>query len=700
MSFLSSINVGFNKRRDVHNLSGHTHSTTELGYFQPTFCRYIVPDSKIKINSRSICRLSPVAVPTIGQVSLRSYFYYVDISTLWTPFDALRKGTNYRYGDGTVSQPLCVPTFRLCDFLKDAFKVDNSFNRSSFIRNFRESIVCTVYKGGTPVTSASTAFTDVLANNPQQLLWIPYCVRQTANGDVKYKSSETSSAVSFNGNGNYLNDKLPLVKNSNADFAFYIQGATDNYHVLGKFTGLSKRVRKQFIGCGYSFNPFDTSRQTLLKLFAVYKAWFDTMAVQRTINFNNTECYQAIKYLSENPPTYGFDSNLGKYTASVYQGSYNSSIDEVVTTFICKLGDICYNLPPDYFSASDKTSYRGVANISNQPVTGIELNSIDNLNIGYSNTHSDARGTISSLDARTQTTVAGTTSSRAMELAQALLKWTNKRSVVGKKISELLALDGEKDIHNNEHENVHHLGVDRLDIDISPIFSQSSTQDANLGDYAAIGYGQGASDRFVYDSKVYGILLCLTAVVPTSGYFQGILHENGDSSMFDFFAKDFDALGYQGLFMNELISDLQFQTAAGANSIGTDLGFMGVVPRYQHLKVGRNICNGDMSVPSLQPVMLPYTLDRHFITCIPKGNADDFEDVSVPAIDPETFRQIKANDAYGDYNRIFQYVGSDFDHFILHLNFDCKVVSPMLSVANSYDTFQDEDREALKFEHE
>ena len=69
-------------------------------------------------------------------------------------------------------------------------------------------------------------------------------------------------------------------------------------------------------------------------------------------------------------------------------------------------------------------------------------------------------------------------------------------------------------------------------------------------------------------------------------------------------------------------------------------------------------------------------------------------------VNDATFRQIRANDAYGDYNRIFQYVGSDYDHFILHFNFNVDVVSPMKSVANSYDTFQDDDTNSLEFAKE
>ena len=695
MSFLNAINVGVLGKRDHHNLGGHTHTTTELGYFQPTYCRYIVPGSHMKISARSICRLSPVAVPTIGQVSVRNYFTFVDLGTLWTPFDAMREGTNYRYGDGNITTPKAVPTFRLVDFFKYVLKKHSSVTDGN--KSFRESVIFTVYKGGVVVNSASTALSDVLANHPSDLPFTPYMIRQSANQDVREKSSETSTSVAYNTTRSELNDNLPVVNNKNADFAWVARGSSDTYHILGKFTGFSKRIRKHFIGCGYSFNPFDTSRQTLLKLFAVYKSWFDLMAVQRTINFNNTYCYNLIKYLSENAPLYyDTDSNTGKVYCNLFDTTfYPSKSDQLVCDFICSLGNICYNLPPDYFSASDTTAERG-ASVSMNVESIEELNSINGNTIASGST-SNVGGIVSG---NNKISVAGFSSARGNQLAEVLLRFSNKRSVVGRKIAELLSLNGEKDIHKNEHETVHHLGKDKINIDINPIFSQSSTSDANLGDYAGVGYGQGETDTYVYDTETYGILLCLTAVVPVSGYFQGILHENGDSTMFDFYKQDFDALGYQAIAMNELVSDLQFQPNSGFSDFGTDLGYFGVTPRYQHLKLGRNICNGDMSIPSLQPVMLPYTLDRHFITCKPVGNTDEFAEVRVPANDPTTFRQIRANDSYGDYNRIFQYVGSDYDHFILHFNFNVDVVSPMKSVANSYDTFQDDDTKSLEFNKE
>ena len=56
MSILSNIAVGLNTRKEHNNLSQDTHTTAEIGYFQPTFCRYLVPKSHFKISAKSLVR--------------------------------------------------------------------------------------------------------------------------------------------------------------------------------------------------------------------------------------------------------------------------------------------------------------------------------------------------------------------------------------------------------------------------------------------------------------------------------------------------------------------------------------------------------------------------------------------------------------------------------------------------------------------
>lgn len=702
MSIISKIGVGVDKTRENNNLSQDTHTTAEVGYMQPTFCRTLVGKTHVKINAKSLVRLSPLAVPTMGRISLRHYFSFIDMATLWTPFEALRTGNNYTYADGTTQTPYRIPYFDIWSMLNRGFADDTLQNAAHPLGEFHKILYVSLYKNGTIVTGANfkTEYeTNILPNVGTNNYWFPFQAtyfKQLAASRAIKVLARTSSSITT-GNAEDFTLSIPVVTNKNADFSFKCVNGSDVYMFLGRFLPLGKRLRKMFIGCGYSFNPYDEQETTPLKLFAVYKSWYDKFAVQRTMNFNNTRCYKVMKMLSETPPISRdmpgiFDTTSG----------YSDFVGLEFIKFLVDLANICYVLPPDYFSASDITSTRGAA--GTETAGGMNLQSTGLLNIGSEQnktvvTSAPNTGEITS-------TLAGSTRLDAMgiQMLNRVLRFVNKRSVVGRKVSELLKLDNESDTHNNAHELVHQMGSSRVDINISDVMSLADTSSASLGDYAGRGIGFKDSDTFVYDTPCYGILLCLSAIVPTSGYFQGILKENKDSLRFDLFTDDYDALGYQSLAVNELVSDYQFvkgDVYQGSNPLGTSFGFMGLVPRYQHLKIGRNLCNGDISVPSMQPVMLPYNIDRHFVTCVPNtANNYDFQQVSLPNISPEVFREVKADSGYGDYNRIFQYVGDDYDHFIIHIVFDCPIISPMKSIRNSYDTFNEDDNKSLEFAHE
>lgn len=690
MSILSNIAVGLNTRKEHNNLSQDTHTTAEIGYFQPTFCRYLVPKSHFRISAKSLVRLSPLAVPTMGRISLRHYFSFVDLNTIWTPFEALRTGNNFTYADGVTQTPFSAPVFSIWNYIERAFAGDYL----STGLNIHRSFYCTVYKNGTVVLGGSLASElSSCQSNLSTFPALPIYYLQQANGNGIRMTAKTATSVSMTSNsgGNSLLG-FPLVVNTNADFSIRVDVGSDTYMFLCRYTSFGKRLRKFFIGAGYSFNFYDAENVTPFKLLGIYKAWFDKFAVQRSINFNNTHCYKIMKYLSEVRPS----QREYPIIFNTSQG-YADYIGKEFISFIDELADLCYVLPPDYFSASDTTSSRGA--YGNNSNGGLSISSINDLVAGVT----DNRDIV---DASVQNPVELSNSQSLLtgvgiELLNRAYRFVNKRSVVGRKISELLKLEGESDIHNNAHEQVHHLGSSRVDINISDVMSLADTSSASLGDYAGRGIGFKDSDEFVYDSPTYGFLLCLTAVVPTSGYFQGILKENKDSHRFDFFTEDYDAIGYQSLAMNELVSDFQFASASTNNPLGTSFGYLGVVPRYQHLRVGRNICNGDISCPSVQPVMLPYNIDRHFITRDPSvSNNYDFNAVNLPSVYPETFREVKADSGYGDYNRIFQYMSNDFDHFIIHIVFDCDVLSPLKSVRNAYDTFQDDDNKSMEVKHE
>ena len=158
MSVLPKINLGIRTKREHNNLSQDTHTTMDVGYLQPTFCRHIVPGSHTEISIRNICRLSAMNVPTMGRISLRNYIHFVDFSSLWSPFASFKERVNYTYADGVTAIPAKIPFFTVGDMFRHMFHLTSaSVNSYANIFNLQKGIVCTIYKNGTAVASDGLA---------------------------------------------------------------------------------------------------------------------------------------------------------------------------------------------------------------------------------------------------------------------------------------------------------------------------------------------------------------------------------------------------------------------------------------------------------------------------------------------------------------------------------------------------------------
>ena len=346
MSIIPKINIGYRSRKEHINLSQDTHTTMEVGYLQPTFCRHIVPGSHTEIEIRNIVRLSAMNVPTMGRISLRNYIHFVDFSTLWSPFSSFKERVNYTYADGVTAIPAKIPYFTVDAMFRHMFHLTSaSANSYANIFNLQKGIVCTIYKNGSAVGGSELATVLTLSRSHGTVPFLSRFWCQAAN-TLRMTTNVSSSSVSVSSTTNSTIPRQVITKLS-SDFSFVFTDGTDTYQILGKFYGAVKRLRSIFLGCGYSFNPYDSEPVTFLKLLAVYKSYFDRFGLSRTTNFLNTNCYRFIKFTSEN--------RFSDYNMYTQNGMYCSN-------FFADLAQICYSLPPDYFSVADTTEFRSTGN--------------------------------------------------------------------------------------------------------------------------------------------------------------------------------------------------------------------------------------------------------------------------------------------------------------------------------------------------
>lgn len=689
-SLIPKIKLGVDTHTGHFDLSSMTHATSEIGYVMPTFSKYIVPRSKVSIGTRTGSRLSPLFVPTMGQMEIRHYHCYIPFNTIWFPFDAFLTKTNYTLPDGTTYIPTDCPYFRVGYLLRFLFG-----SRASTSVTLRKYLSCAIYNNnGVQLSSSEIDTLDISGITElfggSSLNCLPYYL--ISSDGVQYQIVDVDSSfdlIKLPDNAKVSDVSFPSLEH--CDFSDL---NTDGYTLAYNFNGPIKRLRSIFMGLGYSFNPYDLEKVTPFKLLAFYKSYWSLFGVNRSYNFFNTFCYKLIKTLSE--------STQRNMTTP-------SNIYDLFVQFVSiELTKCTYTCPADYFSASDLDTQRSASESGGYKFTS-PLNSGTTINHEYG--AASAINVLTNQAAPVSTQVSNNPFSTpdialGQKIALRLLRFVNKNSVVGRQVSEILrARYGVSDIHNALHEKVERVGASKTPINIQAVYNNTDAGDMPLGSYAGLGVtGQNGaiSKKYTFETKEFGTLITLTAVVPKMGYFQGMFRENSDGVVdnTEFYTPEFDAIAWQSVRYNELVADRQFKSPLGGSDTAdasTQLGIFGYNPTYQHYKVSFNRALGDISLPSMQESMLPYTLDRYF-----KNKEVDKYPISqigipdLPPNDPMYFR----SGTRGETNRIFSDMSPTEDHVIMQIFFDIKMTAPMKSIANSYDTIDEESTHTTEVGHE
>ncbi len=723
MSIIPKINVGIaGKKRSKFNLDFDNSTTLNIGVVQPTMCREMVPNETFKVKVSSLVRLAPMPVPTFARMSLRHYHTFVPYAELWQPFTAMLSGQSYTNNSGYTFTPTKAPLFDF-DFLfryiltfSDITILDKDFNPITLNESNKDE---SFDNGGTNESrwntflhSASSSLPSSYGSNnakpfSKSLIdafrtktattiegsygsldaFAPGVFRQggmilKANGDML-----SSSSTVWTSDNLVWTSEAGFVTLEGADFVFETTYSSSATYFACKLKTPLKTLRNIFIGLGYPFNPFvgDDIDFNAFKLLAFYKSWFELFSPTRERTFNETACYKIIKQ--------GSSKDSPSITSFTEYGDF-------LLDLMC---DTYYYLPQDYFGMSVTAPYSQFGNGSVNLRTGDSAYSFTTgtfSNYGDVALHTNEEiGGVS----HQAVTMVDSTNPLVIRLANRLLTFAGKNTVIGRQIQDYLrvhyGIAGAE--HHADDSSVYKLGSSRVQINVSDIMSTADTDSAKIGDYAGKGIGYGESDVTEYTAKEFGCWITLSCIVPESGYYQGYLLENRMRSRFEYFTPEFDALGYQVLERGELMSDYPIASSSflpSNSNIGYDKAF-GFVPRYSHLKVGKNILNGDLSLHGSKPSMLPYTFDRSFPSYrkVQTGEKDGKKTYNIltpvytPFVVHDGFRRVDPSDRLGDYNRIFNYTSVDVDHFIIHNLFNVTAIAPIKPLADSFDTIVDDD---------
>lgn len=740
MSIIPKIKLGIPKEREQLNLSFDCATTANIGTIQPTMCREMVPNETFNVKVASLVRLRPLVVPTFGRMSLRHYHTFVPYSQIWEPFNAFMSGQRYRNADSSAIIPSATPYFTMESITQEIFLnysdvsiyktdelTDDNLVKFDPLTKTAEEVAADIAADITPAVQGLFQGSALFGNGNT----LSFCSHGPGNmsdegrGVVMFSdyvlcldSSVSDQRIVFDPTTTTAsNHILPAfgatpITPEGADFISYFNG----YTYCFKLKPVAKRFRQILIGLGYPASPWNRNvKFNPFKLIAFYKSWFELFCPIREKSFSDTNCYTLCQRMRSNMNGSAIDGNQRPLWRAFL-------LDVALDTY--------YYLPMDYFSMSSISAEQSNSTLNPELVSQVELGSS-----GYSSQQNKAMNGRTSGPPDNRRVMAQVNnvvypggygvSPLAMRMAMRLLTWTNKNTVVGRSIRQYLkahfGIDEGTDVDFN---GVVRIGSSRVNVQISDVMSTAETSEATLGEYAGKGIGFGDSDKVDFTAKEFGCWITLSVIVPESGYYQGYLLENRSTDRFQFYQPEFDALGYQILERGELMDDYNCDSPDWNPQTDYDrtAGF-GLVPRYSHLKVGRNIVNGDLSIGGNYADGAPYTFDRRFSSgvygkkyTIELAYLPEYEDGAievnpvpnryvrveqkariekpsfVPSLVFDDFRKIDPSDHFGQYNRIFSVTDNRQDHFILNFVFDVDAYAPMKSLTSSFDTVQEGDK--------
>lgn len=260
--------------------------------------------------------------------------------------------------------------------------------------------------------------------------------------------------------------------------------------------------------------------------------------------------------------------------------------------------------------------------------------------------------------------------------------FVHRRQMVGNRlIDNFLALFG---VENSFEKIDRSVVVGHFDVPIRFGEVMATTDNASvgqpLGDFAgkAVGFMDKPTHMSFESRDKHGIFMILSYIEPKIGYVDGIDRNNLDLAPLDFYQGDFDHLGVQATFQSELYAD--GTKYAGWQETSSYDGIFGYMPRYAHMKVGRDILSGDFYRPLYKQSMEVWHMNRMF---------DKFVEMAEIPIHDYNF-------TVGDrdqFNRIFsiQDSGEVADNFMSVFHFDVSLYSTMSKLWDNYE-FENEEQ--------
>lgn len=731
------------KARSKFNLDHDYNTTLTFGETQPSFVREMIPGSKLEIKSNSLVRLAPMPAPTFGRMKIENRSHFIPLSSLVKHFqDSFLTQTIVSEGSKTFKVETLphIQLARLCWYILTGAKctiyktaaLDESY-RGQTVKGFNVSDNTSKAALETLISSLQTshyltanqATTPPIGEYGENFLQIvPERLFNLDDGLSPLNltkcttiplANRSSSAVLWG-----LNSVTETDITGENDFAYgavhlnsadYVHTITrtngDVIHFAFRLSNFGKRLRKILIGLGYQIDFRATNQVSILPLFAYYKAYFDSFGLtlyQNYLHTNACRCLTDFDY-NNNPSYNDYDGTMLRQT---------------FRDFIYDLGNCFATAPQDYISSHTTTTA-----VSPSPMSALSYINVDTGD-GSAISQTDSAYPSSNPVINSHAYISQVIHSHLdSEYLKKLYKWTNRNTIAGKRIREILISQGYGDWVDKQ--KTFFIGQDEQRIEIMEISATADTTQiggSSLGEWAGKGRSEKQSKIHSYETDEYGYFITISTLVPEGGYTQALSDHVNELTKFDFYNPEFDSMGYDASRFSETVCGTQNWSQHGSTSEDSTASLtetFGFKPRYLEKKVQFNKMNGDFNLRSTRNSYLPYTLDK----LIDVGEREVTESERIAN---EPYFHVKklfpltdipsAGDVWryyyryawlSNFNRIFvnggaiQYFpqGSEIDfisqemeatqadNFLLHQYNEVTYHAPMLSISHSYETTDD-----------
>lgn len=736
------------RKRERFNMSHDVNTTAEFGAIQPLMCRCIVPNSKSVVDTRSLTRLAPMVAPAFGRVKLKIWHEFVSCSDVCRSFDSImsqqpvyKAGVNRNEVSDTIPymnlrrlSSLVLTGARMTIY----YGVDNYANVPSYKLKsakatngvINDTKFVSAYLKASSALGLETATQDSISENNLNIQHWRFgsgTLGASVNASsfkIPLSNSIGSGsqhiacdfAYNYDSNGNPLNQPVSL---ASADLCYEVVDGNDRFVYAFRLSDFGKRLRKILIGCGYQIDLKSDTRVSLLPLFAFYKAYWNLFGLTQWQNWETTNLKALIDYL--------FNWSMSDLATQMTVTNYGPPLQALFGKFINDLGQCFYNDSADFVSAH-------LPSTAVSPTTPSNFEFVDVI-AGQDNVNEvNSQGTADGVPA---SAVNGHSFINTLEhgyldeeYLKKLYRWTNRNTIVGRKIREVMRSQGLGKYMDSQRTDF--IGYTDDIITISDVVSTADTDFGNgsgklLGEYGGRGLGFTESKKFVYENEEFGYWITLCAIVPESGYMQQLDKSVCAVTKFQFPNPDFDSMGFEAN-KKQLVQGSSDWTATTDGSLDATFGY---APRYFAWKFANNVNNGDVTLRSERDTYLPYTLDK-FIpvndrVCTSTSSSDESETLVSRGIDAQSlpdalfinlYRSIGKYAWFGNYNRIFAnntdlenakdsfvewsgdtwsislfpYFVRTSENFLIHNILNYQMFAPMLSVEDSFETHDEDEK--------